>query len=440
MNRFFYPLTCALLLGLVAGCAKQPAKSLEGDLQTDVTRIIRTLAADDLRGRRTFSPEIDKAADFIAQEFETIGLAKMPGQTTFFQEFVGTQFKIVASSLTMNGEVVAPENFFCLAEQAQVALSLANAKFFVLAKGDNFRNKLGYFQQTASTDKVNVILVHPDQKANFSRYRGFMTNEPPVKLTPEKSPAFVYVLAEAEPTALAGAATFTKIELKMKNVVGYLPGKSRKAELVIFGAHYDHIGILKSVNGDSIANGADDDASGTTAVLALAKHFKQQGTNERSLIFVTFTGEELGMYGSQYFSKQQDPDKVVAMFNIEMVGKPSKFGPGAAFITGYERSDFGKILQKNLQGTDFVFHPDPYPDLRLFYRSDNATLARQGVPAHTISSDEIDKDKLYHSVDDEVESLDLANLARIIKAIAKSAESIVAGQDTPTRVSMGKGE
>ena len=124
----------------------------------------------------------------------------------------------------------------------------------------------------------------------------------------------------------------------------------------------------------------------------------------------------------------------MAMFNIEMIGKESKFGKNAAFITGYERSDFGEILQNNLKGTDFTFHPDPYPSQNLFYRSDNATLAALGVPAHTISTDQIDTDPYYHTVNDEFETLDVGNIYATIKAIALSARSIIKGTDTPKRI------
>jgi Zn-dependent M28 family amino/carboxypeptidase len=194
------------------------------------------------------------------------------------------------------------------------------------------------------------------------------------------------------------------------------------------------LGIVKPTEGDSIANGADDDASGTTAVISLAKYFKKLNNNERTLIFVAFTAEEIGGFGSKYFSEQLNPDQVVAMFNIEMIGKESKFGKNNAFVTGYERSDFGEILQKNLEGTDFKFYPDPYPQQNLFYRSDNATLAALGVPAHTISTDQIDTDKLYHTVNDEVESLDVKNITATIKAIALSSRSIVGGKDAPKRI------
>ncbi|MBC7400082.1 MAG: M20/M25/M40 family metallo-hydrolase [Mucilaginibacter sp.] len=226
-------------------------------------------------------------------------------------------------------------------------------------------------------------------------------------------------------------------ELPLFNVAGIIPGKTKPDEFVIFSGHYDHLGILTGANvmqGDSIANGADDDASGTTAVITLAKYFKRLNNNARTLIFVAFTAEEIGEYGSAYFAKTVTPEKVIAMFNIEMIGKESKWGTNAALITGFERSDFGPILQKNLEGTAFKFYPDPYTDQNLFYRSDNASLARVGVPAHTISTDQIDKDKLYHTVKDEFSSLDAANITSTIKAIALSSRTIVSGQDTPTRV------
>jgi Zn-dependent M28 family amino/carboxypeptidase len=166
----------------------------------------------------------------------------------------------------------------------------------------------------------------------------------------------------------------------------------------------------------------------------LAEYFKKRKNNARSLVFVAFTAEEIGGFGARYFSKQLDPKEIVAMFNIEMIGKEAKFGPKTAFITGYDKSDFGKLLQANLQGTEFKFEPDPYPEQNLFYRSDNATLALLGVPAHTISTDQIPTDKLYHSVDDEVSSLNVKNMTDVISAIAQSATGIVAGQQTPTRV------
>jgi Zn-dependent M28 family amino/carboxypeptidase len=282
--------------------------------------------------------------------------------------------------------------------------------------------------------KNTLILADEAHQQIFNQYRNYFSKgNISLEQADEGSLVFALFPPAENPTFQVRASNAVET-LKLSNVAGMIPGKDKKEEMVIFSAHYDHIGFLKPVNGDSIANGADDDASGTTAVLTLANYFKKQKNKGRTLVFVAFTAEEMGGYGSQYFSKQLDPEKVVAMFNIEMIGKPSKFGPNTAWVTGYEKTNFGKILQQNLQGTQFTFHPDPYPEQNLFYRSDNATLARLGVPAHSISSDQIDIDKLYHSVDDEYESLDIANMTQIIKAIAQSAASIISGKDTPTRV------
>lgn len=227
---------------------------------------------------------------------------------------------------------------------------------------------------------------------------------------------------------------FQKAGKTYQNVVGVLPGKSKKNEYILFSGHYDHIGILSAVEGDSIANGADDDASGVTAVMSLAKYFKAKNIHERTLVFVAFTAEEIGGFGSKYFATTIKPRQYVAGVNIEMVGKISKFGRNAAFITGFERSDFGKILQKNVQDKGFSFHPDPYPSQGLFYRSDNAKFALMGIPAHTISSVQIDKDVYYHSVDDEVSTLDIKNLTQMIRAIALGTRTLASGEDTPTRL------
>jgi Zn-dependent M28 family amino/carboxypeptidase len=212
-----------------------------------------------------------------------------------------------------------------------------------------------------------------------------------------------------------------------------IPGR-RPDQMVVFAAHYDHLGVQRPVEGDSIANGANDDASGTTAVIELARYFKARGTPERTLVFVAFTAEEAGGFGSQYFSRQLVPDRIVAMFNIEMIGKPAASGLHHAWITGFERSSLGEIMQDAARETDDVFEPDPYPHEDLFYRSDNATLARLGVPAHTISTTPIDVDKDYHQVSDEVRTLDLDHLTSTIRAIAAGAATIVSGAATPTRV------
>lgn len=216
------------------------------------------------------------------------------------------------------------------------------------------------------------------------------------------------------------------------NIIGVLEGKTKKDEYIVFSAHYDHLG-MKKTGEDRIYNGADDDASGVAAVLALAEYFKAKGT-ERTVIFVAFSAEESGLKGSEYFSRDVDASKFVAGINIEMIGKESKFGPKTAWLTGFERSSLGKIIQNNLKKTDYKLYADPYLKYNLFFRADNAPLAKLGIPSHTFSTSTIDKDPHYHKVSDEVETLNMATVIEAVKAIATGTESVINGRDTPTRV------
>ncbi|RYZ18851.1 MAG: M28 family peptidase, partial [Chitinophagaceae bacterium] len=298
-------------------------------------------------------------------------------------------------------------------------------KLYIKA-GDTLQTSIRQLMGTGKNYLVLVDASHKDMFGNYSRagqMRASVTSN------------ILMISGVSDVQKFATSLTRKTHEAALKNVVGMIPGKSKKEEFVIFSGHYDHLGIgAPNAKGDSIFNGANDDAAGTTAVIMLAKYFKQLANNERTLIFAAFTAEEVGGFGSQYFSQQFDPQNVMAMFNIEMIGTESKWGKNSAYITGYEKTNMGEILQANLKGTGFEFHPDPYTTENLFYRSDNATLARLGVPAHTISTAKMEGEPHYHKPSDEVKTLDLENMAQIIRSIAESSKTIVSGKDTPTRV------
>ena len=417
------------LLAISAGSFAQDVNKLIS--QDDVTRIIKTLSADDMQGRATFTPGIEKAAKFIESEYTQAGLKPMTGNTGYRQNFSMTRTTPLKTTVSINGKSVTADSIFTSADASFNWSNSNDVQVVQVGAEKNFRDQ---YRAASKSGKKMLILVDPHFEALFKRIRDY-TLRGNVSFKPNKDQALVFVLGKFDNVKSFEVSYDSKSEaLPLFNVAGIIPGKSKPDEYVVFSGHYDHLGILKAMEGDSIANGADDDASGTTAVISLAKYYKKLNNNARTLIFVAFTAEEIGEYGSQYFATQVNPDKVVAMFNIEMIGKASKFGENSAFITGFERSDFGTILQNNLQGTVFKFHPDPYPDQNLFYRSDNASLAEKGVPAHTISTDQIDIDKLYHTVKDEFSSLDVSNITSTIRAIALSSRSIVSGKDTPTRV------
>ena len=225
-----------------------------------------------------------------------------------------------------------------------------------------------------------------------------------------------------------------KEELDLFNIIGLLEGTSLREEFVIISAHYDHLGQIEGGKGDLVFNGANDNATGVAAMIMLAEYFKKAKINKRSILFVAFTAEEMGLIGSNYFGKTISAESIIAGVNIEMIGKESPFGPKTAWLTGFKRSTFGKIIQKNLSSSEYRLYPDPYKDFRLFFRSDNASLARLGVPAHTFSTSPMDKDLDYHQLSDEVETLDVTIITETIKAISVGIKSIVSGDDTPSRV------
>lgn len=401
--------------------------TIEGIINArEADRIERTLSSDDMRGRRAFTPDIDMAADFIASEFKKMGLQTWNNNKGFREEFAVVRPRLISASATFDGNAIEEKNLVVVTCHPDLHIDQKSGyEFRQINAGQSLSSAASAFIRA---NKNVIVLVDTSFASNFSRLNNLKRSI----FKTDKS--FIFVFADAVPTKFTIDAKQDTSEQRLANVVGVLPGKGKKDEFVIFSGHYDHLGVGRPVNGDSIYNGANDDAAGTTAVIMLAKYFKALGDNQRTIVFAAFTAEEMGGYGSQYFSRQFDPAKVVAMFNIEMIGTESKWGKNSAYITGFDKTDMGTILQKNLKGTAFNFYPDPYPQQQLFFRSDNATLARLGVPAHTISTSKMDSEPNYHRVSDQIETLDLDNMAMIIKSIALSSKTIIEGKDTPTRV------
>lgn len=428
MIRKIILLVCAISSALIQVQAQSPKKIIT---KKDVSFIEKTLAADNMQGRKIFTPGIAKASGFIESQFKKIGLDTLKGDNGYRQEFSINYIRHNVNHCTVNQQSLSDSAIIVQSTQPEINWTANDHIRSVVIGPDG--SAMQEIRQNLQAEENTIVWVNTKFATLFARIKGYLDESFNSKPLPH---SVIFILQDNVPEQFSIHVRNEKIAKKANNVVGILPGKERPGEMVVFSAHYDHLGIGKPQAGDSIYNGANDDASGTTAVIELAKYFKSLKNNARTLVFVTFTGEEEGGYGSHYFSEQMDPAKVVAMFNIEMIGTESKWGKNSAYITGYEKTDFGKILQRNLAGTDFTFHPDPYPKEQLFYRSDNATLARLGVPAHTISTSKMDDEPNYHQLSDEVNTLDMDNMTAIIQAIALSSGSIVNGQDTPTRVNI----
>ena len=396
----------------------------------DIERILNVLASDDMRGRHALTEDAERAADFIANEFKAVGLTSYT-ENDYRQRFEMQQISKRNSSVTWNGKVQEPNNFLILGHAPKIHWSTSSQiPIYSIKKGEDFAQS---FRNHVQSDEDAIILVDPSFSAFIARYNKIYSREDLVTKT-SHTPTKVFIVSKKASDKYEIISENNIKTVSMSNVAAILPGKSKPGEYVIFSAHYDHIGIIDADGQDSIANGADDDASGTTAIISLAKYYKEQNNNDRTLIFVAFTAEEIGMFGSKYFSNNINADSVIAMINIEMIGKDAKFGPNSLYITGYDRSDLGQLMQHNLSGSNFRFYPDPYLQQNLFYRSDNAVLAALGVPAHTFSTSQIDKDKFYHTVRDEVSTLNIDNIKSSIEAIAIGASGIINGSQTPRRV------
>lgn len=218
----------------------------------------------------------------------------------------------------------------------------------------------------------------------------------------------------------------------LKNVVGVLPGIAKSNEVVILSAHYDHLGS-SGPDPDEIFNGANDNASGVSALLALAQYYASRNDNSRTLIFCAFAGEELGLLGSNVFAEAFDPQKITCLINLEMLGKHEKRYRNTFFITGANYSNLAQIMRRNLAGNPVKIVREPSIDKKLFERSDNYPFAVKGVPAHTLMSSD-DDDPCYHQPCDKVQRLDIKNMATVVRAIAQGLEPIVNGSETPARI------
>lgn len=201
------------------------------------------------------------------------------------------------------------------------------------------------------------------------------------------------------------------------NAIAVLPGSDAKFkdEVILLTAHLDHLGMLKEPkNGDAIFNGADDDASGTTAVLNLARTLAAGKAPKRTVVFALFGSEEMGGYGARGFlAKPPVPlTSLVANLEFEMMGRPDAAVPeGTLWLTGYGRSNLGPELAKH--GAHIV--NDPHPKENFFMRSDNIALARQGIIAQTVSSYGLHTD--YHQVSDEIKTIDFAHMTAAIASM-----------------------
>ncbi len=228
--------------------------------------------------------------------------------------------------------------------------------------------------------------------------------------------------------------TISNFEDVAFNIVGLIPGNDKilKNEFIVVGAHYDHIGITKSASNDSIANGANDNASGTTTVLELARYFANAKNNKRSIIFALFTAEEKGLLGSKHLAqKLKDQNlNLYTMLNFEMVGVPLEGKDYLMYLTGYTLSNLAEVSNSYSNEKVVGFLPKA-KEFNLFARSDNYSFHEIfKVPSQTFSTFDFTNFDHYHKVGDENKLMDFGHMANVVNKMIPVLEAII---NAPTK-------
>jgi hypothetical protein len=423
------PVRASILTTSVAACMVSVLSAQTETLSAArVEEVLGYLASDALGGRDTPSRGLEEAAQFLAWSFSRAGLdpgAAVGDAPDWFHRY------------TLPGQRV---------ETAGVELKLVTAggDEIALQPGTDFR--LWDAGRAFSAEGVPMAPEPEDADSNPARVRRQMAAAAPTfVVTPDGHPAWRTASGArttlrrrgrggAAPTILLrpgaadGAETIgvlrvpapVEIDVPLRNVVALLPGTDLADELVVVGAHYDHVGIRPRADGsDGIYNGADDDATGTTAVLLLAEHFAAQPVRtRRSIAFVCFSAEEKGLQGSRAFVANPpfDLSNVAAMVNLEMLGRPEKEGPPFAWVTGKELSDFAAIAGTALERAGVALTEFEMAS-RLFSASDNLPFAQAGVVAHSISAGTLHSD--YHQPGDEPSRIDVPHMTAVLAGLAE---------------------
>ncbi|NHN27211.1 M20/M25/M40 family metallo-hydrolase [Flavobacterium jejuense] len=223
--------------------------------------------------------------------------------------------------------------------------------------------------------------------------------------------------------------TLSNFDRPAYNVVGFIEGNDSKLknEFVIIGAHYDHIGRIKAVNGDDIANGANDNASGTTAVTEVMKYFAKNKTNKRSLIITFFSAEEKGLLGSKHLAKKLKEQNLnlYFMFNYEMIGVKMNREDMLLYLTGFGKSNMAQIMN-DYSGEKLIGYIPAETQYQLFRASDNYPFFTEfDVPAQTVSTFDFENFQFYHQPDDEFELMDTKHMTNVINKTIPVLEAMM---------------
>ncbi len=471
-------LSVFLLPGALQAQAPGVQKAVSSITDSDFYNKVAIISNDSMMGRNTPSPGLDMTARWIAGEFRRLGLKPGGDDGSFLQEYLieevgtdneGSVFRlspggslefgkdvimgfgapsgealtggvtIMAGAALPEGEtgdairghhlvILAPEAQGAGSRRAQMRLLSGILSqeplsiIMVSAAGDSEWETLLQrqrpttrtpWQEGRASRFPTILTVRHDSLAELLRTQGVVLPDVP---TDPEAPASFTPLPGLELTVQAKSKVYA--QRHAPNTVGILEGSdpTLKNEYVVFSGHMDHIGIrTPNAEGDSIANGADDDASGTVAVVELAEAFSMlDPAPKRSIIFLAVSGEEKGLWGSSYFTAFPPVpiDSIVADLNADMI---SRNQPDSIVVIGKEHSDLGPTLNRiaaDHPELNMVASDDIWPEENFYGRSDHFNFARRGVPILFFFCGTTED---YHQVTDEVEKIDTSKAARVTK-------------------------
>ncbi|HEY4356989.1 MAG TPA: M28 family peptidase [Acidobacteriaceae bacterium] len=416
------------------------------------------LSSDDMKGRGSATPDEKRAADYVASKFEGYGLQHAPGMNSYIQ----------------SAEVHEPEF------DGHATLNIGGTRFhegtdftILMASGENVSERLVHVPLTGNSTLHQTrgsVLIGTEKPANMSsgQVASYLRRAGGAMVVVEEDPSTSAMLTmfggkTRVPMSLAGASgsgrggptvivvkhdSMSKFENAAEgavvsldlhpvknlpkretyNAVGYLPGSDPHAGTLLLTAHLDHLGVGRPVNGDSIYNGANDDAAGTTAVMELAHALGAGPKPRRSVLFVCYGSEEAGELGSTYFGEHPPVPlkELIANLEFEMIGNQDpKMPKNTLLLTGWERSNLGPTLKEH----GALLGPDPYPEQHFFERSDNYALALKGVVAHTAAG--WGDPPTYHQPDDDMQHLDLPFMTAAIQSLIEPVRWLASSDFKP---------
>ena len=440
----------------------------------DILRRIAVMAHDSMRGRDTPSPELDEVADWVGQEFQGLGLAPGGDNGSFVQRYsvISRQLNTDASGITLpsgrewklgrdvarflgettpegvSGEIVVlmgrPDN---ASDVAAVEMS-GRIVLWIVPRTPGGDPDFGLVNQTLpgirAADAAAVVMVTDRTLPNWQqllarsnrtetqtggsggnltapllevldRTAGSFLNEHNIDTRASRERPFS---ARPLPVTATVTTVFRNLsEDTAPNTVGILEGSdpTLRNEYIVYSAHMDHVGICQPNAADQICNGADDDASGTAGIIEAAEAFAMLETKpRRSIIFLAVSGEEKGLWGSDYFAANPpvDTESIVANINADMIGRN---WPDTIVVIGKEHSDLGATLNRvntahpelNMTAID-----DIWPEENFYFRSDHFNFARRGIPVLFFFNGTHGD---YHRPSDELENIDAEKESRIVK-------------------------